>query len=473
MVLRVPFAVASGRPVFRLIDATGTWHDRPFAAPKAYVELAARPPFPRRLCEHMFVSYVELHCHSAFSFLDGASLPDELVAAAVERGHTALALTDHDTVCGSMEFAQAAAAARACARSTAPSSRCSTAGMPIERRAPPDAARPRRARLDAASAGCSRARWAHTREADARRSLGAPSVTLADVEEHAEGLVCLSGCARRGVRDEPTMRRLLAAFGRDALPGRAPAAVRPPRPHAATAGSPRSPSGSGVPCVATGNVHAHAPMRAPPAGRVRRRARAHDARRLRAAAPRQPRARPGHARGDGRALRGPSRRGRRDRAARRDADASTSRSDLGYRYPGAEDDDGDRALAAGLRAPASTTRYAAGHRAAATRRPRRLERGARADRRARAVGLLPAAPRHARARARGRGRGPRARTPPARCCRPAAGAGPRSPRSSATSPASRTSTRSRTSSSSGASSTTRSPRCRTSTSTSRATCASG
>ena len=54
------------------------------------------------------VPYVELHCHSAFSFLDGASLPDELVAAALERGHTALALTDHDTVSGSMEFAQAA-----------------------------------------------------------------------------------------------------------------------------------------------------------------------------------------------------------------------------------------------------------------------------------------------------------------------------------------------------------------------------
>ena len=52
--------------------------------------------------------YVELHCHSAFSFLDGASLPDELVAAALERGHTALALTDHDSVSGSMEFAQAA-----------------------------------------------------------------------------------------------------------------------------------------------------------------------------------------------------------------------------------------------------------------------------------------------------------------------------------------------------------------------------
>ena len=54
------------------------------------------------------MSYAELHCHSAFSFLDGASLPDELVAAAAELGHTALALTDHDTVSGSMEFAQAA-----------------------------------------------------------------------------------------------------------------------------------------------------------------------------------------------------------------------------------------------------------------------------------------------------------------------------------------------------------------------------
>ena len=41
-----------------------------------------------RVCEHVFVSYVELHCHSAFSFLDGASLPEELVVAALERGHT-------------------------------------------------------------------------------------------------------------------------------------------------------------------------------------------------------------------------------------------------------------------------------------------------------------------------------------------------------------------------------------------------
>ena len=53
--------------------------------------------------------YVELHAHSAFSFLDGASLPDELALAAAELGYDAFALTDHDGMCGSMEFAMAAA----------------------------------------------------------------------------------------------------------------------------------------------------------------------------------------------------------------------------------------------------------------------------------------------------------------------------------------------------------------------------
>ena len=54
--------------------------------------------------------YVELHCHSAFSFLDGASQPDELVPAALALGHGCLALTDHNTVSGSMEFAVSARA---------------------------------------------------------------------------------------------------------------------------------------------------------------------------------------------------------------------------------------------------------------------------------------------------------------------------------------------------------------------------
>ena len=51
--------------------------------------------------------YAELHCHSAFSFLDGASHPQELAGEAAEQGHTALALTDHDGLHGAMEMAQA------------------------------------------------------------------------------------------------------------------------------------------------------------------------------------------------------------------------------------------------------------------------------------------------------------------------------------------------------------------------------
>ena len=56
------------------------------------------------------VTYVELHAHSAYSFLDGASQPEELAARAAELGYEALALTDHDGVYGSLEFAHAAKA---------------------------------------------------------------------------------------------------------------------------------------------------------------------------------------------------------------------------------------------------------------------------------------------------------------------------------------------------------------------------
>ena len=49
----------------------------------------------------------ELHCHSSYSFCDGASLPQELAQRAAEYGYETLALTDHDNVCGAMELAQA------------------------------------------------------------------------------------------------------------------------------------------------------------------------------------------------------------------------------------------------------------------------------------------------------------------------------------------------------------------------------
>ena len=52
--------------------------------------------------------YVELHCHSSFSLLDGASDPEALVERARALGYPALALTDHDDLGGVVRFAQAA-----------------------------------------------------------------------------------------------------------------------------------------------------------------------------------------------------------------------------------------------------------------------------------------------------------------------------------------------------------------------------
>jgi len=52
--------------------------------------------------------YAELHCHSNFSFLDGASHPEELAEEAARLGLTALALTDHDGFYGVVRFAETA-----------------------------------------------------------------------------------------------------------------------------------------------------------------------------------------------------------------------------------------------------------------------------------------------------------------------------------------------------------------------------
>ena len=53
-------------------------------------------------------SYVELHCHSNYSFQEGASFPDELLERARHLGYSALALTDHDNLTIALEFADRA-----------------------------------------------------------------------------------------------------------------------------------------------------------------------------------------------------------------------------------------------------------------------------------------------------------------------------------------------------------------------------
>jgi len=193
--------------------------------------------------------YAELHAHSAFSFLDGASLPEELAIAAAEHGYGAFALTDHNGMSGSMEFAQAAKGL----------------GVKAIHGAEVDLDDGRHVTLlvdtqEGWRSLCHVITRAHAHTRD--HGEPPPSISLETLEEHAAGLVCLSGCARQGVHDEPTLRRLLAAFGRDNL------RVELQRPfwrddrarnRRLTALAERI----GVAAVATGDVHAHAHARAP------------------------------------------------------------------------------------------------------------------------------------------------------------------------------------------------------------------
>ncbi|HKI66638.1 MAG TPA: error-prone DNA polymerase [Solirubrobacterales bacterium] len=228
----------------------------------------------------MSVPYVELHAHSAFSFLDGASTPMELAAAAAEVGYPAFALTDHDGVWGSMEFAHACrgfgvhpiTGVELTVTNHRPRSRFEPDSDPNLDHGPfhltllvEDAAGYRNLCRLLSEA------HSHTRD-NTGRTAGQPSVTLEQVEARAAGLVCLSGCAGSGAvagtwaRGDPAeaaslARRLLDAFGRDRF------RIELQRPYwrrdrARNRWLTGLAERLGVPCVATGNVHSHARGRA-------------------------------------------------------------------------------------------------------------------------------------------------------------------------------------------------------------------
>ncbi len=75
--------------------------------PRSRKRGAYQPPGRERVGSS--VAYAELHAHSAYSFLDGASTPEELVEEAARLGLCALALTDHDGLYGAVRFAETAA----------------------------------------------------------------------------------------------------------------------------------------------------------------------------------------------------------------------------------------------------------------------------------------------------------------------------------------------------------------------------
>ena len=73
----------------------------------AWTRKRPRYEAPEFVRQKSTVDYAELHCHSNFSFLDGASHPEELVQEAVRLGLTGLAMTDHDGFYGVVRFAEA------------------------------------------------------------------------------------------------------------------------------------------------------------------------------------------------------------------------------------------------------------------------------------------------------------------------------------------------------------------------------
>jgi error-prone DNA polymerase len=77
--------------------------------PRSYKRQPYEPPNLLRRTSTA-TPYAELHCHSNFSFLDGASHPEELAEEAARLGLEALAVTDHDGFYGVVRFAEAARA---------------------------------------------------------------------------------------------------------------------------------------------------------------------------------------------------------------------------------------------------------------------------------------------------------------------------------------------------------------------------
>jgi error-prone DNA polymerase len=221
------------------------------------------------------MTYVELHCHSAYSFLDGASQPEELAVRAAELGYEALALTDHDGLSGSLEFALAAKAFGVRAITGA---ELTLGGV--------GSTEPRRsggAGFAGAGAGkpggshvtllvesargyanlCRLITAAHAATRPKETELLPPALPIELLLEHREGLVCLSGCARHGLAvTSPNDAAVVAgAFGRDHF------LVELQRPY--ERGDARRNAALrdlaeavGVRTIATGDVHAHRHSRA-------------------------------------------------------------------------------------------------------------------------------------------------------------------------------------------------------------------
>jgi len=146
--------------------------------------------------------YVELHCHSCFSLLDGASTPEALLDRAAELGMPALALTDHNGLYAAIRFSLAARQ-----RGIAP-----IVGAELTLQKGPGCPEPSHLVLLAENrAGYRNLCWLISR-GQLAGSKGHPRLSLAQFQGHTAGLIALTGCRQGCVTG-----RLLAGEPKQAL----------------------------------------------------------------------------------------------------------------------------------------------------------------------------------------------------------------------------------------------------------------
>src|SRR4051812_8241451 len=213
--------------------------------------------------------YAELHCHSNFSFLDGASHPEELVEEAARLGLAGLAITDHDGFYGVVRFAEAA---REVGLPTVFGAELSLGlNKPQNGEADPEGHH----MLVLARDPAGYARLARTISAAQMRGAekGKPLYNLSDLAQtHGGHWLVLTGC-RKGTVPSALMRDGPAAAGRAladlvALFGHRNVAVElwdhnDPLDSARNDALVQIATRAGVECIATNNVHYSTPARRP------------------------------------------------------------------------------------------------------------------------------------------------------------------------------------------------------------------
>ncbi len=246
--------------------------------PRSMAPRGPAAPVPASVLDD--VPYVELHMHSNYSLLEGASSIDDLLVAAAQQGHRALALTDHEGMYGAMEFARSAKEGVTISRD----------GEEVEVRFRPitgleltvmeeDGARHHVTLLAERREGyanlcrlSSEAFGLHEDSQDGREARRLdPVVRVGFLEGHTDGLILLTGCRDglvtrlvhegRTAEAEAALARWVAWFGREdvyvELVDNLVFGDRP-RNRALVALAERM----GLPVVGTGDVHYHEPDRA-------------------------------------------------------------------------------------------------------------------------------------------------------------------------------------------------------------------